>query len=184
MPFIDSTVVNLVLPSVGSDLGAGTSGLTWVVNAYALILAAFVMLGGSVGDRYGRRRIFVVGVTSFALASGGCGLAPDVEMLIAARAAQGVGGALLIPASLAILQSSFPAGQRAAAIGAWSGLTGVAAALGPFIGGWLVQVGRWRWVFLINLPVAVLVVIVAQQARPQIAGDGEFLQRIAGPWNS
>ena len=171
MPFIDSTVVNIALPAVGSDLGAGTSGLTWVVNAYALTLAAFVLLGGSVGDRYGRRRIFVVGVTGFALASGGCGLAPDVGTLIAARAVQGVGGALLIPASLAILQSSFPAGQRAAAIGAWSGLTGVAAALGPFIGGWLVQVGSWRWVFLINLPVAVLVVIVAQRHMPETRGE-------------
>ncbi len=170
MPFIDSTVVNIALPDVGYDLGAGTSGLTWVINAYALTLAAFVMLGGSVGDRYGRRRIFVVGATGFALASAGCGLAPDVETLIAARAAQGVGGALLIPASLAILQSSFPAGQRAAAIGAWSGLTGVAAALGPFIGGWLVQVGSWRWVFLINLPVALLVVVVAQRHVPETQG--------------
>lgn len=170
MPFIDSTVVNIALPAVGSDLGAGTAGLTWVVNAYALTLAAFVLLGGTVGDRYGRRRIFVVGVTGFALASLGCGLAPDVETLVVARAAQGAGGAMLIPASLAILHSSFPAGQRAAAIGAWSGLTGVAAALGPFLGGWLVEEGGWRWVFLINAPVAVLVVVIALRHVPQTRG--------------
>jgi EmrB/QacA subfamily drug resistance transporter len=137
-----------------------------VVNAYTLVLAALVLLGGSLGDRLGRRNIFVVGVLLFAAASALCGLAPNVETLVAARALQGVGGALLTPASLAILQASFAQEDRARAIGAWSGLTGVAAAIGPFVGGWLVEVANWRWVFLINLPVALFVVVVARRHVP------------------
>ncbi|MFF0905619.1 UNVERIFIED_CONTAM: MFS transporter [Kocuria sp. CPCC 205316] len=167
LTFIDTTVVSIALPAVGADLGAGSTGLTWVVNGYTLTLAALVLLGGSLGDRYGRRRIFLLGVGCFAGASALCGLAPDVTVLVAARAVQGVGGALLVPTALAILQSSFAPGHRARAIGAWSGLTGVAAAVGPFAGGWLVQTTSWRWVFLVNLPVALAVVLIARRHVPE-----------------
>lgn len=172
LSFLDATVVNIALPSLGADLGAGTAGLTWVVNAYALTLAAFVLLGGALGDRYGRRRIFLVGVTVFAAASALCGLAPDITVLVLARAAQGVGGALLTPAGLAILQASFAPEDRARAIGAWSGLTGVAAAVGPFLGGWLVQAVSWRWVFLINLPLALAVVVISLRCVPESRDPG------------
>jgi EmrB/QacA subfamily drug resistance transporter len=167
LTFIDATVVNIALPAIGEDLDAGTASLTWVVNAYTLTLAALVLLGGSLGDRFGRRSVFVVGVVLFAGASALCGLAPDVGTLVAARALQGVGGALLTPASLAILQASFAPGDRARAIGAWSGLTGVAAAVGPFLGGWLVEVASWRWVFLVNVPVALAVLVVAVRHVPE-----------------
>ncbi len=170
LSFLDATVVNIALPSLGADLGAGTAALTWVVNAYALTLAALVLLGGALGDRYGRRRIYLLGVTVFAASSALCGLAPDVTVLVLARAAQGVGGALLTPAGLAILQASFAPADRARAIGAWSGLTGVAAAVGPFVGGWLVQVASWRWVFLINLPLALAVVVIGRRCVPESRG--------------
>jgi EmrB/QacA subfamily drug resistance transporter len=167
LAFIDATVVNVALPSIGDSLGAGLSSLTWVINAYTLTLASLILLAGSLGDRFGRRRIFVVGVVWFALASLLCGLAPNVETLIAARALQGVGGALLTPGSLAILQSAFRPEDRGRAIGAWSGLAGVAGAAGPFLGGWLVQVASWRWVFLINLPFAIAVVVIAVRHVPE-----------------
>lgn len=167
LTFIDTTVVSIALPSVGAELGAGSTGLTWVVNGYTLTLAALVLLGGSLGDRYGRRRIFLIGVGCFAGASALCGLAPDVTVLVAARTLQGVGGALLVPTALAILQSSFVPGHRARAIGAWSGLTGVASAVGPFAGGWLVQTTSWRWVFLVNLPVALAVALIARRHVPE-----------------
>jgi EmrB/QacA subfamily drug resistance transporter len=172
LTFIDATVVNIALPAIGEDLNADTSGLTWVVNAYTLVLAALVLLGGSLGDRFGRRNIFVVGVSVFAAASALCGLATNAETLVAARAFQGVGGALLTPASLAILQATFAPGDRGRAIGAWSGLTGVAAAVGPFLGGWLVEVANWRWVFFINLPVALVVVVVARRHVPETRNPG------------
>jgi EmrB/QacA subfamily drug resistance transporter len=167
LAFIDATVVNVALPSIGDSLGASLSSLTWTINAYTLTLAAMILLGGSLGDRFGRRRIFVTGVVWFALASLLCGLAPNVETLIAARALQGVGGALLTPGSLAILQSAFRPEDRGRAIGAWSGLSGVAGAAGPFIGGWLVQVASWRWVFLINLPFAIAIVVIAVRHVPE-----------------
>jgi EmrB/QacA subfamily drug resistance transporter len=167
LAFIDATVVNVALPAIGTDLDAGLAGLQWTINGYTLTLAALILLGGSLGDRYGRRAVFVVGVVWFAAASLLCGLAPNVEILIAARALQGVGGALLTPGSLAILQSSFPAHERARAIGAWSGLGGIAGAAGPFLGGWLVQVASWRWVFLVNLPLAALVVVVTRRHVPE-----------------
>jgi EmrB/QacA subfamily drug resistance transporter len=165
--FLDATVVNVALPTIGTQLHAGISGLQWVVNAYTLTLSGFLLLGGSLGDHYGRRRVFVIGVIWFAAASLLCGLAPSVEALIAARALQGVGGALLTPGSLAIIEASFRAEDRGPAIGAWSGLGGVTAAIGPFLGGWLVQAASWRWIFLINLPLAVVVVVVARRHVPE-----------------
>ncbi|WP_329083351.1 MULTISPECIES: MFS transporter [unclassified Streptosporangium] len=167
MAMLDGTVVNVALPALGADLGADMAGLQWTVNAYTLTLAGLILLGGSLGDRYGRRRVFLVGVVWFALASALCGLAPNVETLISARALQGVGGALLTPGSLAIIQASFDRDDRPRAIGAWSGLGGVAAAVGPLLGGWLVETAGWRWVFLINLPLAALVVAVAVRHVPE-----------------
>jgi len=167
LAFIDATVVNVALPRIGEALGARLSDLTWVINAYTLTLASLILLGGSLGDRLGRRRVFVVGVVWFALASLLCGLAPNVQALIAARGLQGVGGALLTPGSLAILQSSFRPEDRGRAIGAWSGLAGIGGAAGPFIGGWLVQVSSWRWIFFINLPVALAVVLISQRQVPE-----------------
>jgi len=165
--FLDATVVNVALPTIGEELDAGISGLQWVVNAYTLTLSGFLLLGGSLGDHYGRRRVFVVGVIWFAVASLLCGVAPSAEALVAARALQGIGGALLTPGSLAIIEASFRAEDRGPAIGAWSGLGGVTAAIGPFLGGWLVQAASWRWIFLINLPLAVLVVWVARRHVPE-----------------
>lgn len=162
LAILDSTIVNIALPSIDDDLDAGTAGLTWTVNAYTLTLASLILLGGSLGDRLGRRKVFVIGVVWFAAASLVCGLAPNVELLVAARALQGIGGALLTPGSLAILQASFRPEDRAKAIGAWSGSTGVAAVAGPLLGGWVLSVADWRWVFLINLPVAVVVVVLAR----------------------
>jgi EmrB/QacA subfamily drug resistance transporter len=164
---IDATVVNVALPAIGADLAADFSALQWTITAYTLTLAALILLGGALGDRYGRRRVFLVGVVWFAIASLLCGLAPTAPLLIAARALQGIGGALLTPGSLAMIQASFAPQDRARAIGAWSGLGGVATAIGPFLGGWLVQVASWRWVFLINVPLAVVVVVVAQRHVPE-----------------
>lgn len=167
MAFIDATVVNIALPHVGRSFAASAASLQWTVNAYALTLTSLILLGGSLGDRFGRRRLFTLGVTWFAIASLLCGLAPGIGTLVAARALQGVGGALLTPGSLAILEASFRPEDRGRAIGAWSGLGGVAGALGPFLGGWLVQVASWRLVFLVNLPVAALVVAVALRHVPE-----------------
>jgi EmrB/QacA subfamily drug resistance transporter len=169
LAFIDGTVVNVALPRIGESLDAGVSGLQWTINAYTLTLASLILLGGSLGDRFGRRRVFVVGVVWFAVASLLCGIAPNIETLVAARAVQGVGGALLTPGSLAILQSAFRPEDRMRAIGAWSGLGGIAGAAGPFLGGYLVESVGWRWVFLINLPFAVAVVLVANRHVPESA---------------
>lgn len=167
LAFIDATVVNVALPRIGESLGAGMSGLQWTINAYTLTLAALILLGGSLGDRFGRRRLFLVGVVWFAVASLACGLAPNIETLVLARAVQGIGGALLTPGSLAILQASFRPADRARAIGAWSGLGGLAGAIGPFVGGWLVGSVGWRWVFLVNLPLAAVVVAVTARHVPE-----------------
>jgi EmrB/QacA subfamily drug resistance transporter len=163
---IDGTVVNVALGHIGTELGADFAALQWTVNAYTLTLAALILLGGSLGDHLGRRRVFLIGVVWFALASLACGLAPNVELLIAARALQGVGGALLTPGSLALISASFHGPDRAAAIGAWSGLGGIAGAIGPFVGGWLVE-WNWRAVFLINLPLAAVVVAIALRHVPE-----------------
>jgi EmrB/QacA subfamily drug resistance transporter len=170
--FLDATVVNVALPTIGRDLDAGLASLQWTVNAYTLTLAGFLLLGGSLGDRYGRRRVFVVGVIWFAVASLLCALAPTAGMLIAARALQGVGGALLTPGSLAIIEASFHPDDRSTAIGAWSGLAGVTTALGPFLGGWLVEAVSWRAVFLINLPLAALVVWISLRHVPESYDPG------------
>ncbi|MFI8254326.1 MFS transporter [Streptomyces filamentosus] len=167
MALLDSTVVNVALPHIGEDLGADLAVLQWTVNAYMLTLAGLILLGGSLGDRYGRRRVFVVGVVWFALASLLCGLAPNAGVLVAARALQGVGGALLTPGSLALIQASFHPDDRARAVGLWSGFGGVGAAVGPFVGGWLVDGPGWRWVFLLNVPLAALCMPVALRHVPE-----------------
>jgi len=164
---IDATVVNVALPALGDDLEASFAGLQWTLNGYTLTLAAFILLGGSLGDRYGRRRVFTIGVIWFALASALCALAPSIGVLIAARALQGVGGALLTPGSLAMISASFAADDRARAIGAWSGLSGVASAIGPFIGGYLVGGPGWRWIFVINVPLAAAVVLITRRHVPE-----------------
>jgi len=164
---IDATVVGIALPAIGRDFDTGLATLQWVVTAYTLTLAGLLLLAGALGDRYGRRRVFVIGVVWFALASALCGFAPDASTLIAARALQGVGAALLTPGSLAIIEASFRPSDRGRAIGAWSGLSGVATAIGPFLGGWLVQAVSWRLIFFINLPVAAAVVAVAWRHVPE-----------------
>ena len=164
---LDATVVSIALPSINRDFHGGVGTLQWVVTGYALTLAAFLLLGGSLGDRYGRKKIFSIGVVWFAVASALCGIAPTSALLIAARVLQGVGGALLAPASLAILQATFRPDDRARAIGAWSGLGGVAAAAGPLVGGYLLAIGSWRWVFFINLPVAAVVVVITARHVPE-----------------
>ncbi len=166
MVLLDATVVNIALPSIGRDLGADFGTLQWIVNAYILTLAALILLAGALGDHFGRRRIFLLGVVWFAVASLLCGLAPTAEILVAARALQGIGGALLTPGSLAIISATFVAADRARAVGAWSGLGGVAAAAGPLAGGLLVGL-NWRAVFLVNLPVAVLIVVVSLRHVPE-----------------
>ena len=166
LAMLDATVVNIALPRIGTDLGAGFAGLQWTINGYTLTLASFILLGGSLGDRFGRRRVFVIGTVWFAIGSLLCGLAPSIGLLVGARMLQGVGGALLTPGSLALIQASFRADDRARAIGAWSGLGGVAGALGPLVGGTLVEVS-WRLVFLMNLPLAALVVVVARKHVPE-----------------
>jgi EmrB/QacA subfamily drug resistance transporter len=160
MAFIDGTVVNVALPVLQTDLKATATDVQWVVEAYSLFLAALILVGGSLGDHFGRRRIFAIGVFLFTVASVLCGLAPNVNFLIGARAFQGVGGALLVPGSLAIISASFDSKQRGTAIGTWSGFTAITAAIGPVLGGLLVQYASWRWVFFINVPIAVIVLIV------------------------
>jgi EmrB/QacA subfamily drug resistance transporter len=163
---LDATVVSVALPRIAQDLNADFAGLQWVVNGYTLTLAALILTAGSLGDRYGRRKMFSVGVTWFAIASAACALAPNVTLLTLARALQGVGGALLTPGSLAIISAVFHPDDRAKAIGAWSGLGGVTAAVGPFVGGWLVLLS-WRWIFLVNLPLAAAVLAITARHVPE-----------------
>ncbi|MER6737290.1 MFS transporter [Streptomyces puniciscabiei] len=172
MALLDSTVVNVALPRIGEDLGASLAALQWTVNAYMVTLAGLILLGGSLGDHYGRRKIFVLGVVWFAAASLLCGLSPNPGILIAARALQGVGGALLTPGSLAIIQASFHPDDRSRAVGLWSGFGGIGAAVGPFLGGWLVAGPGWRWVFLLNVPLALLCVPVALRHVPESSDTG------------
>jgi EmrB/QacA subfamily drug resistance transporter len=172
MAALDATVVGIALPSIGRDFHASVSSVQWVVDGYTLTLAALLLLGGKLGDSYGRRKMFVVGTVWFAVASLLCGIAPSIGILIGARALQGIGGALLTPGSLAILQASFAENDRGAAIGAWSGLGGVATAIGPFLGGYLIDAVSWRLVFFINLPLAVLVVAISARHVPETKAPG------------
>jgi len=169
---LDATVVGIALPAIGRDFHASVASMQWVVDGYTLPLAGLLLLGGALGDVHGRRKVFMIGTVWFALASLGCGLAPDAGFLIAARALQGVGAALLTPGSLAILQASFTPGDRSKAIGAWSGLGGVATAFGPFLGGWLIGAVSWRLVFFINLPVAAAVVAMTARHVPESRAPG------------
>jgi EmrB/QacA subfamily drug resistance transporter len=157
MAFIDGTVVNVALPALQSALHATLADVQWVVESYALFLAALLLIGGSLGDRYGRRKVFLVGVALFSVASAWCGLAPNIRQLIVARGLQGIGGALLVPGSLALISANFSQKERGRAIGTWSGFTSITAAIGPVLGGWLTEHVSWRWVFFINLPLGVAV---------------------------
>jgi EmrB/QacA subfamily drug resistance transporter len=167
LAFLEATVVNVALPAIGEDLVADLAGLQWTLNGYLLTLAALILLGGSLGDRYGRRRVFEVGVAWFVAASLLCAIAPSVEVLVVARVLQGVGGALLTPGSLAIIESTFHPDDRARAIGAWSALSGIAAAVGPLVGGYLIDAVTWRAIFLLNLPLGALVVYVSRRHVPE-----------------
>jgi EmrB/QacA subfamily drug resistance transporter len=167
LAFIDSTVVNVALPALQANLNATVIDVQWVVEAYALLLAALLLVGGSLGDIYGRKRIYAVGVIVFAVASAGCGLALDVNQLIFARAVQGIGAALLVPGSLAIISASFGERDRGRAIGTWSGFTAMTTAVGPVLGGWLIEHASWRWVFFVNLPLAAIVIILTLWRVPE-----------------
>jgi EmrB/QacA subfamily drug resistance transporter len=167
MAMLDGTVVNIALRNIGDDLDATVAQLQWVVNAYLLALASLILVGGSLGDHLGRKRVFMVGVAWFAVASALCGLAQSPGQLVAARLVQGVGAALLTPGSLAMIQGSFRATDRGRVIGQWAGLGGIAAATGPLLGGWIVANASWRWIFLINVPVAVAVLLVAARHVPE-----------------
>ncbi len=164
---IDATVVGIALPAIGHDFHTSLAALQWVVTAYTLTLAGLLLFAGALGDKYGRKRIFLTGVAWFAVASLLCGVAPDAPFLIGARAVQGIGAALLTPGSLAIIEASFAPADRGKAIGAWSGLSGVGSAIGPFLGGWLIQAVSWRLIFVINLPIAALVVAVGLRHVPE-----------------
>jgi len=161
MAFIDGTVVNVSLPALQNAFHATVADVQWVVEAYALMLAALLLVGGSLGDRFGRRKIYVIGVAVFAAASAWCGLAQSINMLIWARSVQGLGAALLVPGSLALITASFPESTRGHAIGTWSGFTAITAAIGPVIGGWLIEHSTWRWVFFLNLPIALAVILLS-----------------------
>jgi EmrB/QacA subfamily drug resistance transporter len=167
MAFIDGTVVNVALPALQSALRATLAEVQWVVESYALFLAALLLIGGSLGDQYGRRKIFDAGVVLFSVASAWCGLAPNIRQLIIARGLQGVGGALLVPGSLALISANFPEKERGRAIGTWSGFTSITAAIGPVLGGWFVEHGSWRWVFFINIPLGIVVLLLAVWKVPE-----------------
>jgi EmrB/QacA subfamily drug resistance transporter len=167
MAFIDGTVVNVALPALQASFHATVVDLQWVVESYGVLLAALILVGGSFGDRFGRRLIFIAGVLVFALASAGCGIATNIHQLIFARSIQGVGAALLVPGSLAIISTSFDEKSRGLAIGTWSGFTAITTAIGPVLGGWLVEHASWRWVFFLNLPIAAAVVVISLWRIPE-----------------
>ena len=187
MAFIDGTVVNVALPALQSGLNATITDVQWIVEAYALFLASLLLTGGSLGDLYSRRNVFAAGVILFSIASLWCGFAPNIKQLIVARSLQGIGGALLVPSSLALISVSFSSEERGRAIGTWSGFTSITAAVGPVLGGWLVQHASWRWVFFINLPVALVVVFLTfwrvpdcrtKDGRPQPDWVGAFFATV------
>jgi EmrB/QacA subfamily drug resistance transporter len=171
MAFIDGTVVNIALPALQQALNASVVDVQWVIEAYSLLLSALLLAGGSLGDQFGRRRIFILGIALFALASAGCGLAQTIRQLITARALQGIGAALLVPGSLAIISSSFAVEARGRAIGTWSGFSAVTAAVGPVLGGWLIEHVSWRAVFFINVPLALLVILISLWRVPESASE-------------
>ena len=173
--FLDGTIVNVALPAIAKDLHASLADLQWVLDAYLVTLTALVLLGGSLGDRFGRRRVFLFGLYGFTAGSVLCGIAPNVTMLIGARALQGVGAALLVPGSLAIISAVFDPEDRARAVGAWSGLAGVATAVGPFAGGWLIDAVSWRLAFFVNVPFAVAVVVAARHVPETQSDETEHL---------
>jgi EmrB/QacA subfamily drug resistance transporter len=179
MAFIDSTVVNVALAAIQAGFHATVVDVQWVVESYGLFLGALILVGGSLGDVFGRRRVFVVGVAIFALASLGCGLAVNLHQLILVRSLQGVGAALLVPGSLAIISTSFDVKSRGQAIGTWSGFTAITTAIGPVLGGWLVEHASWRWAFFINLPLAAAVIIISlwrvPESRSSTAGSVDWL---------
>src|SRR5947209_12013407 len=160
MAFIDGSVVSVALPVIQRDLNATTADVQWIVEAYSLFLAALILVGGSLGDSFGRRRIFAIGIAIFTAASILCGISPNITLLIIARAIQGIVGALLVPGSLEIISASFDSKQRGRAIGTWSGFTAITSVIGPVLGGWLVQYATWRWVFFINVPLAAIVLAI------------------------
>jgi EmrB/QacA subfamily drug resistance transporter len=182
MAFIDGTVVSVALPALQSALHATLADVQWVVESYALFLAALLFIGGSLGDRYGRRKTFVAGVALFSAASAWCGLAPNIRQLIIARAIQGIGGALLVPGSLALISANFSQKERGRAIGTWSGFTSITAAIGPVLGGWFTQHGSWRWVFFINLPLGLVVLLLALWKVPEsrAADQGKTFDWLGG----
>src|SRR4051794_30833766 len=160
MAFADGTVVNVALPAIQADLGADASQAQWVIESYSLFLASLLLVGGALGDRFGRRRLFMIGVALFTLSAVACALAWTPFILNAARALQGIGAALLVPGSLALISATFPEAQRGKAIGTWSAFTGIAGAVGPVLGGFLVDHFSWRWAFLINAPIAVVLLAI------------------------
>ncbi|MGC2111779.1 MAG: MFS transporter [Candidatus Korobacteraceae bacterium] len=167
MAFIDSTIVNVALPALQADLGASVVGVQWVIESYGLTLSALILAGGAMGDAFGRRRMFLLGVATFAVASAGCGFARDLHQLIFARAIQGIGAAFLVPGSLALISASFEDKERGRAIGTWSGSTAITTAIGPVIGGWLIQHWSWRWAFFLNVPLAAAVIAIALWRVPE-----------------
>jgi EmrB/QacA subfamily drug resistance transporter len=179
MAFVDSTVVNVALPALQASLGGTVVDLQWVVEAYGLFLGALILVGGSLGDLFGRRLMFLLGVTVFAVASVACGLAANIHLLVIARSLQGLGAAFLVPGSLSIISASFPEKDRGRAIGTWSGFTAITSALGPIIGGWLIEHASWRWVFFINVPLAVTVIVISlwkvPESRNTVRGTVDWL---------
>jgi EmrB/QacA subfamily drug resistance transporter len=167
MTFLDGTAVNVALPALQRDLGAAVAQVQWVIEAYALFLSALLLVGGSLGDRYGRRRMFLIGTAGFAVSSAACGLAANTSQLIAARALQGIFSALLVPGSLALLSSFFDESRRGKAVGAWSAFSAITAAIGPLMGGWLIDEASWRWVFFLNLPLALAVIVISLRSVPE-----------------
>jgi EmrB/QacA subfamily drug resistance transporter len=188
---LDGTVVNVALPAIARDLGGGLQGQQWVVNSYLLLLGSLILIGGSLGDLYGPRRVFLFGIAGFGLASALCAAAPSIELLVGFRALQGVFGALLTPASLAIIVAVFEPDERGRAIGTWTAYSGIAAIIGPLVGGWLVDVLNWRWIFAINVPFVLLTLALATRMpritvmvagrRPDVAGAVQCALGLAGP---
>ncbi|HEX4543273.1 MAG TPA: MFS transporter, partial [Candidatus Acidoferrum sp.] len=167
MAFIDSTVVNVALPALQASLGGTVIDVQWVVEGYGLFLSALILVGGSLGDLFGRRRMFLAGVAVFAVASAACGLAPNIHQLVLARAVQGLGAAFLVPGSLSIISASFREKERGRAIGTWSGVTAITTALGPVLGGWLIEHASWRWAFFLNVPIAAAVIALSLWRVPE-----------------